>query len=412
MLAIHGGTPVRSKAWGDWPIITEADKKAVMSVFDANCFTGFRAGQYDGGPKVKELEQKIANHTGSAHAISFDTWSNGIFAILLALGIKPGDEVILPTYTMTACASMIIACGAVPIFVDIDKSTCNISPELIQNAITLKTKAIMAVHLFGFSSDIEKISKIAEYYDLWLIEDCAQSPYTFFNNKRCGTFGDVGGFSFTQNKHVMSGEGGCAITNNEQINNSLRYLRNHGEVCTFPELSQNFATNLVRKEGLPGFNFRMTEMSAALACSQWDSLLKETQHRQLLSSFLNEEFKSITNIDIFQQDNYNSSYFLYPLRYTGKASKSTICKAINAEGINVLDGYCKPIYRQSLYSSFLPWSIKEYGNLSNYLPNNFPNTELIQYNELLVFTDVRSPNTLDDMKDIVMAVKKVLKFYE
>lgn len=405
MLAMQ---PIRTKPWGNWPITDDSDFEAVKSVFQENCFTGFRAGNYDGGRFVKELESNVCKTTLSEYAISFDTWSNGILAILNSIAIRPGDEVILPAYTMTACASMILALGGVPIFVDIDMNSGCLLPDEVNRAVTDKTVAIMVVHLFGFAADMSKIMQIADNYGLWVIEDCAQAPFTLYKWKLCGTIGDVGGFSFTQNKHVMAGEGGCAITNNEAMNNSLRYSRNHGEVTTVTECSQDYSTKLI-EPGIVGFNFRMTEMAAALANNQYCKLQAEVKHRQKLAMWLDNQMCNIPHLQLMSPDYLqNSSYFLYTVRYTGTTvSKKHICDALIAENIPVLDGYCKPIYRQNIYSVFPTWSLQEFGNSDNYKSSRFPNTEKLHNDQLIVFPMVRSPNTIEDMNDIVLAVKKI-----
>lgn len=415
-LAIHGGDCVRSVSWPDYPILMQKDIDAVNDVLKSRCLTGFRAGSYDGGPYVRELEDKVKKSTGSKHAIAFDTWSNGIYAILHALNIGPGDEVVLPSYTMTACASMIIAVGAIPVFCDIDPNSYCMSPDDVSSKINSKTKAIIIVHLFGNSAEMNKLKHIATVNNLWIIEDCAQAPMSYFNNERCGTMGHVGGFSFTQNKHVTGGEGGVAITNCQQINDSLRYIRNHGEICTLDECRQDYAENLVHKN-IIGFNFRMTEMSAALASSQYDYLESEILNRRHLTNILN---RGIYYMNRFNPGNFevpipnynqSSSYFMYTLRYVGTKNKRFVCEAFKAEGINVIDGYCKPIHKQSIYHKNRPWPLR---NLESRLYDDsmFPETNKAQYENLIVFPDVRSPNTSADMTDILSAISKLNEYMQ
>ena len=410
-LAIYGGVPTRTFPWPKYPIISQQDRDVVNEVLTSKCFTGFRAGSYEGGKFVQELENKVKSSTGSKYAIAFDTWSNGIYAILHAFGIGPGDEVILPSFTMTACASMVLAVGAIPVFCDIDPDSYCISPSDFSNKITTKTKAVMVVHMFGNSAEMDKINHIALVNNLRVIEDCAQAPLSFFNDQRCGTMGHVGGFSFTQNKHVMGGEGGVAITDDQAINNSLRYIRNHGEICTIEECHQEYIDNMVCKNIL-GFNFRMTEMSAALASSQYDYLQSEINTRKYLTYCLDNGVRHINssspgNFEISRiRYNQSSSYFMYTLRYVGKVCKKFICDALKAEGINVINGYCKPIHKQSIYRKNRPWPLKNV-DVSRYDDSLFPTTNKIQFDNLLVFPDVRSPNTSADMMSIVSAISKI-----
>jgi len=412
-LAIFGGPPIRTKKWGNHPVVDAKDRSAIEIPFKNNCFSGFRAGFMSGGPCVKGLEKKWKKLIGSDYSVAFDTWSNGIIAILLALGIENGDEVILPSYTMTACASSVLSCGAVPVFADIDERTYGLNAESIEKNISSKTKAIMVVHLFGMPADMDGIILLAKKNNIFIIEDCAQSPLASYKNKKCGTIGDVGGYSMTESKHVMAGEGGIAVTNDEKIFNGLIYVRNHGEVTSFDGCIQDYVSNMYSKR-MVGFNFRLTEIAAALGSSQLDKLQTEVLKRQNFASWLNYELKGVPFL-YFPSVNYEfeHSYYVYPLRYKRwkGVSRNSLCKALAAEGITIIPGYCQPINRQSLYTTDKHWVIKEYAENINYI-KCCPVTGRINDEELMISLDVRSPNTLDDMKDIRNAFLKIEENYE
>ena len=197
-LAIKGGVPVLSSSEKHpFASTTESDIREVLNCFKNNSFSAFRAGDYDGGNYVQKFEQSIKDTFGCDYATSFDTWSNGIIASLMSIGIGPGDEVLIAPYTMTSCSTSIMTCGAIPVFCDVDINTGCISHESIIKNITSKTKAIFVVHLFGLPADMHSIMKIAETHNLYVFEDCAQAPLASVNDSLCGTIGDIGGFSFT-----------------------------------------------------------------------------------------------------------------------------------------------------------------------------------------------------------------------
>ncbi len=406
-LAIHGGHPVRGKPFGKTPVVSLEDHASLLAPFRDNCFSGFRAGKPHGGPRVRQFEEQIADLVGVKHAVAFDTWSNGIFASLIALGIEGGDEVILPSYTMTACASSVLSCGAVPVFADIDKTTFNIDPNDVETKITSKTKLVMAVHLFGMPADMDKLLNICQRHNLILLEDAAQAPSSTYKGQICGTIGDSGGFSFTQSKHVMCGEGGMAVTNNSSIANGLRYVRNHGEVNSLPGCKNEYSDNLYASNTV-GFNFRMTELNAALACSQLRRLTEEVEIRRNLAKWLTDHLKDISYLSHpYPSYEFDHSYYCYALVWNHPTvRREQFVEALGAEGIPFQNGYCQPIYKQHIYKERRHWAIRHFGDGVSYDP--MPVTEWVN-DHLIVCAHVRSPNTQHDMNDIVDAINKVVE---
>jgi len=423
-LAVLGGDPILNASQKlPFAQTTPQDSNEVLKCFDRNSFSGFRAGDYDGGHYIKKLENSIQGTFDSRYAVAFDTWSNGIIASLMALGVGLGDEVLIAPYTMSSCATSIMACGAIPVFCDVDINTGCICPESILKNITGKTKAIFVVHLFGFPANMSRIREISYDENIHIFEDCAQSPLATFDNRLCGTFGDVAGFSFTESKFVMGGEGGVAITNFSKINNGLRVVRNHGEVCSTAKNNQhlrrvvdgedsssgqyNYAADVLPRYGLLGFNFRMTELSAALIYSQWNKIEENVKYRRThAEQFINSIKKIPYIIPMSPSYKSNPSWYTLPLRFMENEagiSRERFVEAINAEGFNFFCGYCPPLYRQSLYHENKHWSIKDvsYENVS------CPNIDSLFDKELFMTMDVRTPYEPQYFEKMTSAFLKV-----
>ena len=423
-LALLGGNPVLKRPQKlPFAQTTAEDKAAVIKCFENNSFSAFRAGDYEGGEYIKKFEKSICDSFNSDYAVSFDTWSNGIVASLMSLGIGPKDEVLIAPYTMTSCATSIMSCGATPVFCDVDLNTGCISPDSIIKNITPQTKAIFVVHLFGLPAAMDDIMKIATSHNLYVFEDCAQAPLASVNNSLCGTMGDIGGFSFTESKFVMGGEGGVAITNNKKINNGLRVVRNHGEVCSTAKNNQhlrravdgedseeqnyNYADDVLPDYGLLGFNFRMTELSASLIYSQWKRLKDNIEYRRKHVSRILEAIKDIEYISpMIPHYHSNPSWYTLPLRFIEEKAGITrekFVEALNAEGFNFLCGYCPPLYRQDLYHHKKHWSIKDisYDNV------HCPNIDTLFDKELFMTMDIRPPYTQGYFDKMTQAFMKV-----
>jgi len=423
-LALFGGSPIlQQRQQFPFAQTTPEDQVAVLKCFENNSFSAFRAGDYEGGEYVKKFEQSIRATFQSDYAVSFDTWSNGIIASLMSLGIGPGDEVLIAPYTMTSCSTSIMACGAIPVFCDVDINTGCISQESIIKNITPKTKAIFVVHLFGLPADMHSIMEIAEAHNLYVFEDCAQAPLASVNDSLCGTIGDIGGFSFTESKFVMGGEGGISITNDKKINNGLRVIRNHGEVCSTAKDNQhlrrvvdgedskeqnyNYAHDVLPDYGLLGFNFRMTELSASLIHSQWKRLEANIQYRRKHVCRILEGIKDIQFISpMIPKYASNPSWYVFPLRFIESqagVSREKFVEALNAEGFNFTCGYCPPLYRQNLYHTNKHWSIKDV----SYKNVDCPNIDTLFDKELFMTMDVREPYSQTYFDKMIQALLKV-----
>ncbi len=236
------------------PLLDGNEKKYLLECIE----TGWISSE---GPFVKEFEQKFAARVHRKHGIAVTNGTAAIDAAVEALGIGKGDEVIMPTFTIISCITQIVRCGAIPVLVDSDALTWNMDVTQIEAKITARTKAIMVVHIYGLPVDMDPVLEIAERYGLKIIEDAAEMHGQTYRGKPCGSFGDISTFSFYPNKHITTGEGGMIVTNDDELAETCRSLRN---LCFQPE--KRFVHERL------GWNLRMTNMQAALGLAQLERL--------------------------------------------------------------------------------------------------------------------------------------------
>lgn len=409
ILAINGGTPVINDARvRSFPQIGDDDVCAVAQALRDGILSGFRAGTRHGGRVVCDFERHVSLDYRMRYAVSFDTWSNGIIACLLSLGVRVGDEVIVSPYTMSSCAASIIACGAVPVFADVCRDSGCIDPIDVNRKITSRTRVIMVVHLFGIPADLGPLLDIAKRHGIALMEDCAQAPMASYRGQLVGTFGIVGGFSFTATKHVTSGEGGIAVTNDREIDDSLRAIRNHGEV-----IDATVSVGSAQRDSLIGFNFRMTELVAALALSQWKKLDDVIMMRRALANRLIANLSDASFLrPLLPSYEHVPSWYQLPFVFDSSIigiSRERFIDAVNAEGCCFSCGYVKPIYKQQMYVDKSHWVLREYGQHVDYRSPECPVVERLWSSDLVSTLDVRPPYDFRDMDMIATAIWKVAK---
>jgi len=257
------------------PLIGDEEEHAVIEVL--------RSGMLTHGEQVKKFEKRFADFVGTKYALATVNGTIALYLALKACGICRGDEVITTPFTFMATASSIIFAGATPVFVDINPETFNIDPHKIEVAITEKTKAIMPVHLYGQSTEMDRINEIAQKHGLKVIEDACQAHGAMFNGKKAGSLGDAGCFSFYPTKNMTTGEGGMITTNNEEIVEHISILRNHGQKEVYDHVSL-------------GFNYRMTNIAAAIGIEQLKKLdffnKRRRQNAHYLSKYLGEHVET------------------------------------------------------------------------------------------------------------------------
>ncbi len=253
------------------PQITHSERKAVNRVLKSLSLAQ--------GPEVKSFEGEFSKIVGDRECVAVNSGTSALHLSLIALGIGPGDEVIVPSFTFAATANVVSLVGASPIFVDIDPKTYCLQPELIKNAITSKTKAIIVVHLYGLPADMKNICQIAKDHALLVVEDAAQAHMASVEGKMVGTFGDAAAFSFYPTKNMTSGEGGMIVLRESDNARTCRLLRNQGMEKRY-------------QNEVPGFNLRMTDIHAAIGRVQLKKLPEMTEKRLQNAAFLSENLST------------------------------------------------------------------------------------------------------------------------
>lgn len=421
-LAINGGAPVRTKLFPAYNTIGEEEKKAVARVLESgnlSQYLGAWTADFFGGPTVRKFEENWSESFGVKHSISVNSNTSGLFTAIGAIGIQPGDEVIVSPYTMSASALAPLIYGGIPVFADIDPNTFCLDPKSIESKITNRTKAILVVHIFGHPADMDSIMAIAKKYNLFVIEDCAQAPHGKYKGKYVGTIGDLGVFSLNYHKHIHTGEGGVITTNNSNLAERCQMIRNHGENVTA-------AKEITDLTNLLGYNYRMTEIECAIGIEQLKKLPLLLEQRLENIQFLNEKLKQFPAFEILPTLDNNSvnTYYVYPVKYNaGKANgvhrnrfvealKSEVPSAILRETAPLIGaGYVKPLYLQPLYQKKAAWAYNSalYPEVQSYEKGICPVAEQMHFEVLFTHEYMRPGMTKEDMTDVVNAIEKIFE---
>ncbi len=255
------------------------------------------------GPKVKEFEELFAKRHNVKHALAVSNCTTALHLALVALGVKAGDEVIVPAFTWISTANAVVYCGATPVFIDIDPVTFNIDVEQLKEKISPKTKAIIPVHLFGLCADVDKIKAIAP--QLKIVEDGACAAGAALNGNPAGSLGDIGCFSFHPRKSVTTGEGGMLTTNDDALAETLNRLRNHGASISEEQRHKGPRPYILPEFDMVGYNYRMTDIQGAVGVVQIKKLDRFIDERSKWAAYYNEQFK---NIEWFRTPVYDERY--------------------------------------------------------------------------------------------------------
>jgi dTDP-4-amino-4,6-dideoxygalactose transaminase len=422
-LAVKGGPRVTDKPFNSKPTLTKDDISHAYDTLVSGClsdFYGTPGPHFYGGLKVKELEHEWSELHKYSNCIAINSWTTGLTTCLKACKIGYGDEVICTPVTMSATASSVLECGAIPIFCDVDPITLNISPYEIEKAITSKTKAIMVVHLFGLPANMKEISEIATEYNLRIFEDAAHAPLAKYQGRFVGGLGDIGGFSLNHHKHIHCGEGGIIVTNDPFLAEKCRFIRNHGENALLQ-------SEILKDEFVVGSNYRLTELQAAIAVSQLKRLDSCILHRNHIHSFLVEnlaEFGDILRLPEIPSDRTHS-FYCYPVFYNSQIlgiGRDEFVTAVNSEfpvaerwdQSPLSPGYSQPLYTNPIYHrpaiDKTPFPVlSDYGD---YYRNLYcRNAEYAVSKSLMLAPIVHEGNGLDKINLLVKAIKKVVSYY-
>ncbi|MFQ5763790.1 MAG: DegT/DnrJ/EryC1/StrS family aminotransferase [Rhodospirillales bacterium] len=348
-LALLGGEPVIPDSLPAYPSMGEAEERAAVEVVRSGCLSGFfgSAGwEFLGGPKVREFEAAWAEHYGVAHAVSVNSATSGLIAAMGAIGLGPGDEVVVPPWTMSATAVAPLLYGAIPVFADVEDETFCLDVDAAAAAIGPRTRAIVAVNLFGHPARLARLREIADDKGLTLVEDSAQAPLASEDGRLAGTVGHVGVYSLNFHKHIHAGEGGVCVTDDDRLAERLRLIRNHGENAAH-EAPDGDITNLV------GFNFRLTELGAAIALVQLADIETHVGRRETLAGALSDGTRDLAGWRVPAiRDGCRHNFYEWVVRFDAAAagvSRALFSKALAAEGFPHFTGYVAPLYRLPLF---------------------------------------------------------------
>ena len=382
-------------------------KSGILSQYVGDRSEGFMGGKY-----VKKFEKKCCSFFKSKYAVAVNSWTSGLTACIGSLDIEPGDEVIVPTWTMCATATAIIQWNAIPIFADIEEKTFNIDVGKVEKLITKKTKAILAVDIFGHPCDYKKLRFICNKHKISLVSDSAQSIYSFYNKKISSTLSDVGGFSLNYHKHIHTGEGGIIITNKKKIYERLIMIRNHAEAI----VSSN---NKKKLANMIGSNFRFGEIESAIGLHQIDKIKNRVKFCQNIANIITRGLKNLKGLRTpIVKNNCTHSYYVYGLVidvYKLGISRKKIVKELQNEGVPIGEGYVNlhllPMFQNKIAygSKGFPWTLSERTKSISYKKGICPVAEELHDKTFIAF-DIAAINIeIKDAHLIVKAFKKVWK---
>jgi len=413
-LALFGGGKTISTSFPRYNSIGAEEIEAVKKVVESGVLSQF-LGCWDpdfyGGTKVQEFERMCETYFKVKHAVTVNSWTSGLIAAVGAIGIEPGDEVIVSPWTMSASATAILHWNAIPVFADIEPETFCLDPVSVEANITPHTKAIMAVDIFGHSADMDALMAIAERHGLKMISDTAQAPGALYHGKYAGTLADVGGFSLNYHKHVHTGEGGILVTNDDEIAERLRLIRNHAEAVV-GDKGVSDLRNMV------GYNFRLGEVECAIGIEQLKKLRGFVGSRQHAAARLTQGLSSLPGLCTpIAKPDCTHVFYIYPLILDVEAlriSRTRIAEALTAEGVTGLatayqNLHLLPMYQQKIAygSSGFPWSSNICHRDVSYAKGICPVAETLQDTSYLGFAMCMHELTDGNVDLIVRAFHKV-----
>ena len=409
-LALLGGTPVITAPFAEYPSMGKAEEEAVRRVVQSGCLSGFFGSpgpEFGGGPEVQGFEAEWTARFGVAHTVSVNSATSGLIAAMGAIGLSPGDEVIVPPWTMSASVAAPIFYGGIPVFADIEDETFCIDPERVAAEITSKTKAVVAVNMFGHPARLAQLRKLCDANDIYLIEDNAQAPLGSEQGRYTGTIGHIGIYSLNFHKHIHTGEGGLCVTNDDDLATRLRLIRNHGENCT-DMLDGGAITNMV------GMNLRMTEMSAAVGRVQLAAADAHVEARESIANRLTEGLQGLEGLSPpVTRDGCRHNFYVWMMKIDEAKlglSRALFSEALSAEGFPHATGYVAPLYRLPMFRKRIalgrdgwPFTLSE----RRYDDLHCPVTEDMHNRRALLFEPCAYDLDDADVDRLIAAVRKV-----
>lgn len=363
------------------PLLDGNEKKYLCECIDS----GWISSE---GPFVKRFERDMADYVGRKYGIAVCNGTAALEAAVQALELEKGSEVIIPSFTIISCAQALTKCGLIPVVVDCDIDTWNMSVDEVKRKITSKTSAIMVVHIYGLPVDMDKVLELARKHNIRVIEDAAEMHGQTYKGRKCGSFGDVSIFSFYPNKHITCGEGGMILTDNEKIADRCRAIRN-----LFFTTDKRYVHNEI------GSNFRMTNMQAAIGCAQLEKIDEHVNRKREIGKYYADSFKNIEdiNIPVRRTEYADNIYWIFGIvlgkRFDFDATEAV--RRLKEEGIGART-FFYPIHLQPVY-------VKDglFNNVS------CPNAERLSSRGFYIPCGLGI--TENEMKEVVCKVKKLLK---
>ncbi len=407
-LAIHGGpAAVPEGMIQTWPPLTQADRDAVVSVFDSGQLHTRNA------PKAAALEERWAEYCGAKHCIVTNGGTQSLHIALAGVGVQPGDEVILPAFSYWSSAAAILHQNAVPVFVDIDPRTFTIDPALIEDAITERTSAIMPVHIHGMPADIGPVMDIARKHGLRVVDDAAQAQGATYNGQPVGGSTDATAFSLNRLKNLTGGEGGLLTTNSDAVYECAAATGGLGSVTVDDGGTERTFFG-------HGYNYRPVEFAAALALSQLDRLDEYNQQRREMADYLTEQLADIPGVSgPYTPDYAGPVHFMYVIEFrpedlnldvSMEDFKSAVWAALEAEGVDILQWQRDPIPAMDFfqdergYGSAYPWKCGD--STVSYDADDYPETQRFVASHAYL-RGVFAPNDMDFVGRYAEAFRKV-----
>lgn len=403
-LAITGGKALRKKPFTTWPMGTKQEAAALKDVLTSSKW----GGQPFPGKHALAFAKKFAALHTAKYAQCVNTGTVAIQAALKAIGIRPGDEVIVPAYTWEGTVGPVLLVNAVPIFVDIDPDTYCLDAKLIEKAITPKTKAILPVHLGMRFADMDEILRIAAKHNLKVVEDCAHAHGGMWKGKGAGSMGDLGSFSFQSSKLITSGEGGVVITNNLEYMERVQSYINAGRAS----LTDKYHHRII------GFNYRMGEFQAAVLGPQLDRLPAQAKIRARNMKRFESRLQNTPGIGLLKPEPRitRQAPYGYVMKYFSDKAKeiprAAFVAALQLEGIPCDGLFYEPVYKSSLFpldpADFpaLSWGSEKPLDLRNMY--SCPESDRAAYHEAVWFPHQLFLGTTEDADAIANAIHKVL----
>ncbi|MBS7246828.1 MAG: DegT/DnrJ/EryC1/StrS family aminotransferase [Candidatus Jordarchaeales archaeon] len=361
------------------PILGREEEENVLSVLRSGNLTG----RVSESGMVMEFERLFSSFLGVKYAVAVSSGTAALHASLLAIDVRPGDEVIVPSFTFSATCNVVLHVGAKPVFVDIDLDTYTMNPDEVKKTLTPKTKAIIPVHLYGHPADMKPIMEVAEEEKIYVIEDAAQAHGAEYNGVKVGGIGHLGCFSFYPTKIITTGEGGMVATNDEELAEKIRMIRNQGE-------RGDYVTTLL------GHNWRLPEMNAAIGVAQMRRINEFLAKRRRNANRLTELLREVKELVLpFEKGKARHAWNIYTVRLRDeRVRRDDVVSFLRKRGVGATVYYPVPVHRTKLYIE------RGYSNVF------LPGTELAS--KTVFSLPVHPSMTEEDVETVASAVKQSL----